>query len=154
MYKNLQPKEESLTFIPPNFELLQDIRNQGEIVINCRNNGGYHQSPIPNGSNLAQSLSSSSSNLLHRQSTRVVNSPNNGGDQLLWDSTTENASATGNNASCHVTSTKTYASIVKPAVTITGQCIPGSTSHVSVKPALAPSKFERLRQKVDNQDHK
>lgn len=152
MYKNLQPKEESLTFLPPNFELLQEIRSQGEIVINCRNNGsGYQQNPNSNGSNLAQSLSSSSSsNLLHRQTSRVVNSPNNGGDQLLWDSTTETANAAGNNITSHVTSTKTYASIVKPAVAITGQCIPGSTSHVSVKPALAPSESLRSVFKIIN----
>lgn len=33
MFKSLQPKEEFLNFIPPNFDILQDIRVQGEIVI-------------------------------------------------------------------------------------------------------------------------
>lgn len=33
MYKNLQPKEEFISFVPPNFELLQEIRMQGDIVL-------------------------------------------------------------------------------------------------------------------------
>lgn len=33
MYKNLQPKEEFIHFITPSFELLQDIRNQGDVVM-------------------------------------------------------------------------------------------------------------------------
>lgn len=33
MYKNLQPKEEFINFITPNFELLQEIRMQGDIVL-------------------------------------------------------------------------------------------------------------------------
>jgi tripartite motif-containing protein 71 len=31
MYKNLQPKEEFITFVAPNFELLQEIRLQGKV---------------------------------------------------------------------------------------------------------------------------
>lgn len=138
-YKNLQPKEESLSFLPPNFELLQEIRNQGEIVINCRNNASFQQNSNSNGSNLAQSLSPTTS-LIHRQPIRVANSPNNG--EPLWDSTAESPSSASSNNSSHVTSAKTYASIVRPAVVnaVVGQCIPGSTSHISVKPAIAPSK--------------
>lgn len=136
MYKNLQPKEESLTFLPPNFELLQEIRNQGEIVINCRNNANFQQNINSNGASV-----SAASALMHRQPSRVVNSPNNG-DQLLWDSTNDAASSSGNSMTSLVTSNKTYASIVKPAAAISGQCIPGSSLHVSVKPALAPSKLK------------
>lgn len=33
MYKNLQPKEEFIHFMTPSFELLQDIRNQGDVVM-------------------------------------------------------------------------------------------------------------------------
>lgn len=134
-YKNLQPKEESLTFLPPNFELLQDIRNQGEIVINCRNNGNFQLNQHSNGSNQP-----SASLMVHRQPARVINSPNNG-DQLVWDSTNEVTNTVGGNGTSLVTSAKTYASIVKPATAISGQCIPGSSLHVSVKPALAPRKF-------------
>lgn len=132
MYKNLQPKEESLTFLPPNFELLQDIRNQGEIVINCRNNANFQQNTNSNGSSM-----STASTLMHRQPSRATNSPNNG-EQLLWDSTNDAAGSAAANITSLVTSNKTYASIVKPAAAISGQCIPGSSSHVSVKPALAP----------------
>lgn len=139
MYKNLQPKEETLTFLPPNFELLQEIRNQGEIVINCRSNGNYQQnSNGSNGTNLAQSLLPSASAMMHRQTPRVANSPN---EPLLWDSSTDSSSPGASNATSQVTATKTYASIVKPTAAITGQCIPGSSSHISVKPALAPSKI-------------
>lgn len=126
----------SLSFLPPNFELLQEIRNQGEIVINCRNSNNFQQNPNSNGINMAQASASS----LHRQTSRVSSSPNNGGDPLLWDSTTDASNSAATNSS-HVTSAKTYASIVKPAVTISGQCIAGSNCHVSVKPALAPSKY-------------
>ena len=138
MYKNLQPKEESLTFLPPNFELLQEIRNQGEIVINCRNNGNFQQNQNSNGSSV-----STASALMHRQPSRVTNSPNNG-EQLLWDSTNDAANSAGANMTSLVTSNKTYASIVKPPAAISGQCIPGSNSHVSVKPALAPRKLIAL----------
>uniref|UniRef100_A0A182FH87 B box-type domain-containing protein n=1 Tax=Anopheles albimanus TaxID=7167 RepID=A0A182FH87_ANOAL len=33
MYKNLQPKEEFITFVAPNFELLQEIRMQGDVML-------------------------------------------------------------------------------------------------------------------------
>lgn len=125
--------------MPPNFELLQEIRNQGEIVINCRANGNFQPSSS-NGSSAAQALTTAVT-LVHRQPARAASSPNNG-DPLLWDhSTTESSSSAGSNASSHVTSAKTYASIVKPAAAaqIIGQCIPGSSSHIAVKPALAPS---------------
>lgn len=138
MYKNLQPKEESLTFLPPNFELLQEIRNQGEIVINCRNNANFQQNTNSNGSSV-----SSASALMHRQPSRAANSPNNG-EQLLWDSANDAASSAAGNMTSLVTSNKTYASIVKPAAVISGQCIPGSSSHVSVKPALAPREFNHF----------
>lgn len=138
MYKNLQPKEESLTFIPPNFELLQDIRNQGEIVINCRSN--FMQNTNSNGSTTP---SSSASALIQRQPARIAANSNNS-DKVLWDSVNESgtsATSTSNNPP-QATAMKTYASIVKPAV-ISGQCIPGSNIHVSVKPALAPSKLRK-----------
>lgn len=44
MYKNLQPKEEFLNFVPPNFEILQEIRVQGEIVLSPQRG----QSLLPN----------------------------------------------------------------------------------------------------------
>lgn len=138
MYKNLQPKKvESLSFLPPNFELLQDIRSQGEIVVNCRNAAGFQPSTAPNGSNSAQSHTTTSS-MLHRQAPRATNSPNNG-DQM-WDSATETAGAAGLSLTSQVTSAKTYASIVKPSTSpVVGQCIPGSEGKVMVNPAITPS---------------
>jgi tripartite motif-containing protein 71 len=141
MYKNLQPKEESLSFIQPSFELIQEIRSQGEIVINCRNNINFQQNQPTNGSNAVAAPPVSM--VVHRQVSRASNSPNNG-DQLLWDSNNaeNNGAVGGSNGAAQATQSKmTYASIVKPAAVISGQCIPGSSSHVSVKPALAPSKF-------------
>ena len=133
MYENLKPKEENLSFLPPNFGLLQDIRSQGEIVINSRSNG-----TSSNGSNSNQM--STPTPILQRQRLQqirgVSNSPNNGDGH--WDSASE-AAAAANNAS-----KQTYASIVKPpsnsSHSFIGQCIPGSNIHVSVKPAIAPSK--------------
>lgn len=144
MYKNLQPKEESLTFIQPSFELIQEIRNQGEIVINCRNNMNFQQNQNTNGSNTVAAPVASL--VAHRQTPRATDSPHNG-DQLLWDSTNgENGAAGGNNGAGQVIQSKmTYASIVKPAATISGQCIPGSSAHVNVKPALAPSEIQSFR---------
>lgn len=137
MYKNLQPKEESLSeflhgiatetnylynhfsdFIQPSFELLQELRNQGEVVINSRNNVNNFQQNVnsSNGSqSLPQSLLTPASSLQHRQPPRVTNSPNNGAEQqLLWDSNNEATNNVGNSNSSHVTTAKTYASIVKP----------------------------------------
>jgi hypothetical protein len=56
--------------------------------------------------------------------------------------TTSHPTTTSTTSSSFVQSNKTYASIVKPtsSAAIVGQCIPGTTSHVSVKPALSPSK--------------
>lgn len=123
--------------------MLQELRNQGEVVINSRNNVNNFQQNVnsSNGSqSLPQSLSTSASSLQHRQQNRASSSPNNG-DQLLWDSNNEATNNVGNAISSHVTTAKTtYASIVKPAAAISGQCIPGSNTHISVKPALAPSK--------------
>lgn len=38
MYKSLQPKEEFLYFLPPNFDLLQEIRTQGEVLTTFQRN--------------------------------------------------------------------------------------------------------------------
>lgn len=130
-------------FIQPSFELLQDIRNQGEVIINSRSNGSnnFQQSPTPsNGSQTPQAISAP----LARQQPRTSQSSPSNGDQLLWDSSNEASNGTGNGISHVVTAAKTYASIVKPAAQISGQCIPGSSSHISVKPALTPSKCKKL----------
>jgi tripartite motif-containing protein 71 len=139
MYKSLQPKEEYVTFIPPNFDLLQEIRNQGEIVINNRNANNQ----FGNGNGTCSVANNSIRRPIPRQ--------NNGNNSTWTESTSpETASSSpvsvnvSNTNSSMVVSNKTYASIVKPPAVIIGQCIPGSQNHVSVKPALAPSKTLQL----------
>lgn len=149
MYKNLQPKEETLSFVPPTFEIIQEIRNQGEIMISYRGNGNHqsHQQHNSNGngaSGMAQAMPPAASMMMQRQNPRNMGGSPNNGDPQLWDSSTENSSPGSSGMSSHVTAAKTYASIVKP-VTINnghalGQCIPGSNSHISIKPALGPRK--------------
>lgn len=148
MYKSLQPQEEFLTFVPPNFDLLQDIRNQGEIVISNRNANAPFNG---NGATASQAQ-----NIVRRPIVRQSLS-GNGSGQWSESSSPENvqqhimastaiATSTTNTTSSFVTSNKTYASIVKPAAStqIIGQCVPGGSTHVSVKPALSPSKFLNL----------
>lgn len=49
MYKSLQPKDEFLYFLPPNFDLLQEIRTQGEILTT------YQKTPVL-GSSIASTI--------------------------------------------------------------------------------------------------
>ena len=145
MYKSLQPQEEFLSFIPPNFDLLQDIRSQGEIVISNRNTN----TPF-NGNSV---VSSQAQNIIRRPIVRQSVS-GNGSGQWSESSSPENtqqhmvtpgmtSTASSASSGSFVVSNKTYASIVKPQSSnaIIGQCIPGSSNHVSVKPALSPSKI-------------
>lgn len=138
MYKSLQPKEEFLTFVPPNFDLLQDIRNQGEIIINNRNANNQ----FTNGSNTGQSTAVPVRRPVVRQGMST-----NGGTQ--WNESPQNESTSTspvsstivtNTNSSFVVSNKTYASMVKPQTALVGQCVLGAPNHVAVKPALAPSK--------------
>lgn len=144
-------QEEYISFIPPNFDLLQEIRSQGEIVINNRNpNNQYSNGSNGNGSNSAVAIPAAAA--ARRAIVRPAQAPNNGTPPWAESSSPENASAsppisssvaTNVNSSSYVVSNKTYASIVKPQTSVvTGQCIPGSQNHVSVKPALAPSKYK------------
>lgn len=150
MYKSLQPQEEFLTFVPPNFDLLQEIRNQGEIVVSNRN-----ANPPFNGNGAA---ATQAQNIVRRPIVRQsVSSSGNGSAQWSESPSPENVqqhiattsipTTTSNTSSSFVQSNKTYASIVKPTSSnaIVGQCIPGSSSHVSVKPALSPSKIFKIQ---------
>lgn len=47
MYKSLQPKEEFLYFLPPNFDLLQEIRTQGEVLTTFQRNPVLTSSVAP-----------------------------------------------------------------------------------------------------------
>lgn len=151
MYKNLQPKEDVLVFKQPNYELVQEIRNQGEIFINPknavtvnRNGANGNGTPGPNG---AQAMTMASS-LLARQEPRSSNSPSNG-DNLVWTNPNNDATnTTTTNASPLVTSARqSYASIVKPAAMPSiafGQAIPGWDERVEVKLSVAPSKWNTI----------
>lgn len=158
MYKSLQPQEEFLSFIPPNFDLLQDIRNQGEIVISNRNSSASYN----NGNSNGASVSSQAQNIARRPIVRQMSTSGNGSGQWSESSSPDNLPNSSqqqnigivtptipttinnsNNSSSFVVSNKSYASIVKPPTTtsiIIGQCVLGSQNHVSVKPALSPSK--------------
>lgn len=155
MYKSLQPQEEFLSFIPPNFDLLQDIRNQGEIVISNRNSNASYNNGNSNGASVS---SSQAQNIARRPIIRQMSTSGNGSGQWSESSSSpENlphsqpqnivtpiiptTTSNSNNSSSFVVSNKSYASIVKPPTTtsIIGQCVLGSQNHVSVKPALSPS---------------
>lgn len=165
MYKSLQPKEEFLSFVPPNFDLLQDIRNQGEIIINNRSAMNQYNNGSNGSSHQVQAASASAAvnvNVPRRPVTRQNIPMNNGGP---WNescdndnqpvsvvSTIANNNANNNNSSSFVVSNKSYASIVKPQTSnsIIGQCVLGSPNHISVKPALAPSNLFYLTFKIDH----
>lgn len=159
MYKSLQPQEEFLSFVPPNFDLLQEIRNQGEIVISNRNANAPYNNGGSNGS--GSMVSAQAQNIARRPIVRQMSSSGNGSSQWSESSSPETLSQqnvipptipttsvnnTNNSSSSFVVSNKSYASIVKPpqSTTIIGQCIPGSQNHVSVKPALSPSNFHSV----------
>lgn len=68
MYKSLQPKEEFIAFAAPNFELIQELRAQGDVVIT-------HHRAI-NNTVPAQQLSSSGNILTRRPIIRsTINQP-------------------------------------------------------------------------------
>lgn len=120
MYKSLQPKEEFIAFVTPNFELLQEIRNQGDVVI-LNQKGMNNTMPV-------QQMSVSGNILTRRPIIRsVINQP-----KLMspWDqvSMTSNILAT---------SPKSIACL--PGMPNIGQSIPGSSLHVTIKPAVGPS---------------
>lgn len=124
MYKNLQPKEEFITFVAPNFELLQDIRTQGDIVMVNQRLGG-NLAPvipaiIPNGNSL----------LTRRPIVRTIAPPSR--PSSAWDQITiprPNLSTSPNSMS----------SVASSSGATVGQCIPGNQIPISAKPALGPS---------------
>lgn len=119
MYKSLQPKEEFIAFASPNFELIQDLRLQGDVVFT---NQRPHNNTVA-----TQQLSASGNILTRRPIIRsTINQP-----KILapWDH-----GAIGSNIT---NSPKSIASL--PGVPNIGQSIPGSAFHVTLKPAMAPS---------------
>ncbi|XP_055602351.1 protein wech-like isoform X2 [Uranotaenia lowii] len=126
MYKNLQPKEEFITFVPPNFELLQDIRMQGDVLlVNQRSNS------MSAGSNVC--IQPPSGNILTRRpivrSTTPAQRLNS--TSSSWDQMTASKNVLGTSPTIGIGPI--------PGMPVLGQCIPGCQTHVSAKPAVGPS---------------
>lgn len=113
MYKSLQPKEEFLTFLPPNFEMIQEIRTQGDIVMMNHRTGS---SPI---------LSPAAGMISRRPIVRTGPAAIAPSSISAWElSNTLMPALPMPTGSC---------------IQNIGQCIPGSTLHVAAQPAFATS---------------
>jgi tripartite motif-containing protein 71 len=141
MYKNLQPKEEFITFIAPNFELLQDIRLQGDVIMmnqRMNTNGGMSATslPTPTPQTLASTCPISignGGNVLTRRPIIRSGSCSVPRSNSAWDQMNLGKSLLS-------TSPPTINSIAPmPGMPNIGQAIPGSQFHVTSKPALGPS---------------
>nr|XP_029735436.1 protein wech-like isoform X2 [Aedes albopictus]XP_029735437.1 protein wech-like isoform X2 [Aedes albopictus]XP_029735438.1 protein wech-like isoform X2 [Aedes albopictus]XP_029735439.1 protein wech-like isoform X2 [Aedes albopictus] len=129
MYKNLQPKEEFITFVAPNFELLQDIRMQGDVLL-----VGQRSNSFSNGSNVC--IQPPSGNILTRRP--IVRSSTPG--QRLSTSSSSSWDQIPSSKTVVLGSSPSSIGIGPiPGMPVLGQCIPGCTSHVSAKPAVGPS---------------
>lgn len=120
MYKSLQPREEFIVMAHPNFELIQELRVQGDVVITSQR--------IPSNTAQAQQICASGNVLTRRPIIRsTVNQP-----KILtpWDQVSMGANVLA-------TSPKSIASV--PGVPNVGQSIPGSSIHVTLKAAYVPS---------------
>ncbi|XP_021699441.1 protein wech isoform X1 [Aedes aegypti] len=126
MYKNLQPKEEFITFVAPNFELLQDIRMQGDVLL-----VGQRSNSFSNGSNVC--IQPPSGNILTRRPIVRSSTPAQRlSSSSSWDQIPSSKTVLG-------TSPTSIGIGPIPGMPVLGQCIPGCTSHVSAKPAVGPS---------------
>lgn len=131
MYKNLQPREEFISFIPPNFEIVTEIRMQGEVVmVNQRLGNGNSVTPP-----IAPSAPLSLSNrrpIIRAVSTPPVQSRPNS----AWDhngASRLNLSTSPNNSIIASTSNQ------NPGTPNIGQSIPGYHRHITLNPAVTPS---------------
>jgi tripartite motif-containing protein 71 len=147
MYNNLLPTEDVINFVQkhPHFEILEEIRKQGELCIGPKNAQNFSRHPTPVNSSTPPMTTTNSSISSLQDLPRSSNSPSNGSNQISWMNPSDTSTTTGSNGqSSLVTSTKTYASIVKPTTITTsapfGQAIPGINKHVRIRPAAAPSK--------------
>ncbi|KAG4076721.1 hypothetical protein HA402_002008 [Bradysia odoriphaga] len=111
MYKSLQPKEEFIAFVAPNFELIQELRLQGDVVITPQR--------IYNNTVSTQQLASSGNMLIRRPIIRSINQT-----KMLtpWDHG-------GSNLGPPLKAITSG----KPNI---GQSIPGSTLHVTLKSSM------------------
>ncbi|XP_062544409.1 protein wech isoform X2 [Armigeres subalbatus] len=126
MYKNLQPKEEFISFVAPNFELLQDIRMQGDVLL-----VGQRSNSFSNGSNVC--IQPPSGNILTRRPIIRSSTPAQRlGSASSWEQTPSSKTSLG-------TSPTSIGIGPIPGMPVLGQSIPGCTVHVSTKPAVGPS---------------
>lgn len=148
MYKSLQPKEDCIAFFPPNFELLQEIRSQGDVLmVNQRlNNGTMPMVPSINVNNsLARrpiirsaisqpkpilawdQMTVPQNNMLStspKPSSSIIPGCGNGGNAL--NTVIGGSCSGGGGGSTNV-------------ITNIGQSIPGCLTHIVVKPIYEPS---------------
>uniref|UniRef100_A0A182PHD8 B box-type domain-containing protein n=1 Tax=Anopheles epiroticus TaxID=199890 RepID=A0A182PHD8_9DIPT len=154
MYKNLQPKEEFITFVAPNFELLQEIRMQGDVMLVGQrsnsvssNSSGNASIQGPSGSNCSSvnasngvggvSVVGSVGNILTRRPIVRSTTP----AQRIGSSSSWEAMGKGSGGSSSVlgSSPTSFGIGPIPGAPILGQCIPGCNNHVAAKPAVGPS---------------
>lgn len=133
MYKNLQPREEFISFIPPNFELLQEIRIQGEVAMVGQRLG--------NGNSITPPIATNSAIGMNIQNRRpiiraIASAPSQIRSISAWDqlSASKSILSTSPNGGM-ITNTSNQ----NPGTPNIGQSIPGYHKHVVAKPALSPS---------------
>lgn len=139
MYKSLQPKEDCIAFFPPNFELLQEIRAQGDVLmVNQRLNNGTMPMSAPITVNslarrpiIRSTISQPKPILPWYQMTTVP--PN-----MLSTSPKPSSSMP---IGCVLGNTSNNGGIsCSTAITANiGQSIPGCLTHIVVKPIYEPS---------------
>ncbi|XP_055625650.1 protein wech [Toxorhynchites rutilus septentrionalis] len=126
MFKNLQPKEEFITFVTPNFDLVHDIRMQGDVIfMNQRSNS------VSNGPNAY--IQPPCGNILTRRPiirNIVPFQQQRNNLASCW----EHMPSSRNERS---TSPITTAPI--PGMPILGQSVPGCPTHVSARPSVGLS---------------
>ncbi|XP_052861042.1 protein wech [Anopheles cruzii] len=162
MYKNLQPKEEFITFAAPNFELLQEIRMQGDVMLvgqrsnSVSSNGSSAagmsclQGGPPCGSIGSGVLGSGNAaggpgggvpggNILTRRPiVRSTTPAQRLGCSSTWESMGKGGPG-GASGGVLASSPTSFGIGPIPGAPIMGQCIPGCGNHVSTKPAVGPS---------------
>uniref|UniRef100_A0A182WAA9 B box-type domain-containing protein n=1 Tax=Anopheles minimus TaxID=112268 RepID=A0A182WAA9_9DIPT len=154
MYKNLQPKEEFITFVAPNFELLQEIRMQGDVMLVGQRSNSVSSNSSGNasiqgqtGPNCAGGINANNGvggvgvvgtvgNILTRRPIVRSTTP----AQRIGSSTWEPMGKGPCGGSSVLGSSPTSFGIGPiPGAPILGQCIPGCNNHVAAKPAIGPS---------------
>ncbi|XP_053676126.1 protein wech [Anopheles nili] len=155
MYKNLQPKEEFITFVAPNFELLQEIRMQGDVMLvgqrsNSVSSNGSGSTCIQgpsgvtsgnlgsgNGVGGASSVVGIGNVLTRRPIVRSTTPAQRiSSSSSSWEPM---GKIPGGSSSVLGSSPTSFGIGPIPGAPVLGQCIPGCNNHVAAKPAVGPS---------------